>query len=371
MIFSKVFLNLSLGKADSDNSPVPRLMYELFSDRRLISLIISRLLINLLEDIKLEYGDIEGSPELRELITSLYETKDIDRVTVTHGGISANTLGLMSLVEPDDNVVVVVPAYQQLYSVPESIGAEVRYVFLKWEDNFRFDIDEIDRLTDNNTKVICINSPNNPTGAMIKPEEIKALIEIGRKNDAYILCDEVYANTILPGNNKNVSISDLYEKGISTGSLSKSFSAPGLRLGWSVGPKDYIDNLNKLRDYHLISVGPVVDKLATMLLRKKDQILDRNNTLAQTNIEILDKWVENEPLASYIKPEGGTTTFIRLDINMSTEIFCENIHKNQGVLLVPGYCFGMDEFIRLGYCNQTDILINGLECMSKELDNYR
>lgn len=326
-----------------------------------------------IEDIrkmKLTYGDIEGSVRLRNSISKLYADKDIENISVLHGAIGANALTIMTLVERGDKVVSVLPTYQQLYSIPESIGADVSILKLKPENKFLPDLNELRKLVSKETKLICINNPNNPTGSLMDEKMLREIVEIAREADAYILSDEVYRGLNHAGDSFSPSIADLYEKGISTGSMSKTYSMAGIRLGWACGPKEFVKAVSKHRDYHVISCGMIDDKLATIALENKDKIIERNLKIVRTNISILDEWVNKEPLISYVKPEGGTTAFLKYDLPLGSEELCLKLLQEKSVMLLPGKAMDMEGYVRIGFANTTSVLIKGLEKFSEFLKEH-
>lgn len=141
---------------------------------------------------RLTYGNIEGNPEFKAGVCKLYKTIKLDEIIPTHGATGANHHVFYSLISPGERVISIRPTYQQLYSIPESYGADVQLIDLKKENGYLPDIEEIRRLATPETKMICINNPNNPTGALIDTAMLKEIVEIARSVDAYILCDEVY-----------------------------------------------------------------------------------------------------------------------------------------------------------------------------------
>lgn len=317
--------------------------------------------------MQLNYGDIEGSVRLRRGIAELYKNIDIENITITHGAIGANALTIFTLVEPGDRVISVLPTYQQHYSIPEAFGADVKILELKPENNFLPDLDELRSYINDKTKLICINNPNNPTGALMDEVFLKEIVEIAKSCGAYVLCDEAYRGLSHEGDSFTTSIADLYEKGISTASMSKTFSLAGLRLGWVVGPKDFIQEVNKRRDYNTISCGKIDDRLATIAIENKEIILKRNLKIVRNNIEILDRWVEKEPLISYVRPKAGTTAFLKYDIDMPSEEFCVKLLKEKGVMLVPGKALDMEGYLRIGYAYSPKVIEAGLEKISEFL----
>ncbi|MBM7609808.1 aspartate/methionine/tyrosine aminotransferase [Lysinibacillus composti] len=314
---------------------------------------------------RLTYGHIEGSPEFKQLVSSLYENAEPENVLVMNGAIGANFLVLYSLVQPGDHVITIDPTYQQLQEVPLSFGANVDLLTLKEKNNYLPDLNELKSLVNEKTKLIIINNPNNPTGALIERSMLEQIVEIARKCDAYILCDEVYRNLIQDETLKVPSIVDIYEKGISTSSMSKVFSLAGLRLGWLVGPKDVIAECFKHRDYTTISVGMLDDILAVHALKNADKILERSRKIIRDNLAILDEWVAKEEAISYVKPKAGTTAMLKYNFDISSEEFCIRLFKANGAFLSPGSCFNMEGYLRIGYACDTEVLKQGLEKVSE------
>ena len=206
---------------------------------------------------RLTYGDIEGAPAFRQGICSLYKTVKPENIVTTHGAAGANHHVFCSLVSPGDRVISVLPTYQQLYSIPESLGAKVKILPLSRENGYLPDLDALRALAVSGTKMICINNPNNPTGALMSRDMLEEIVQIAREAGAYILCDEVYRH-LSQTDEWSESIADLYEKGISVSSMSKVFSLAGLRLGWiATRDKDALRALVSHRDYDLISGGMI------------------------------------------------------------------------------------------------------------------
>ena len=141
--------------------------------------------------MKLTYGAIEGSDRLRGSICQLYNNQQLENIIITHGAIGANALVYQTLVRPGDHVISVLPTYQQHYSIPESLGADVDILALRPENEFLPDLDELRRLIRADTRLIAITNPNNPTGALIDEVVLKQIVEIAQQAGAYILCDEV------------------------------------------------------------------------------------------------------------------------------------------------------------------------------------
>jgi aspartate/methionine/tyrosine aminotransferase len=320
--------------------------------------------------LKMTYGAIEGSDRLRNNVAALYSKQSKDNVIITHGAIGANALVYETLVEPGDHVISVGPTYQQHYSIPESYGADVSILKLREENAFLPDLEELNALIRSNTKVIAINNPNNPTGALMDQALLEKIVEIARSAGAYLLCDEVYRGIDQDGNGFTVSVADLYEKGISTASMSKAFSLAGLRLGWIVAPTDLIHRVSIHRDYNTISVGMLDDHFACIALEIKDKILARNKSITRTNLEYLDQWVAKESKVSYVKPKSGTTALLKIDLDLSSRDLCVELLESKGVMFTPGSALDIEGYVRIGYANNLSVLQKGLGKVSEFLAEF-
>lgn len=315
-------------------------------------------------DRKLNYGDICGSDRLKSGIAGLYKNKEKDNITVTHGAIGANQLVMLSLVEAGDKVVSIVPTYQQHYSIPKSIGAQVNLFFLKEENEWLPDLEELERVVGCDTKIICMNNPNNPTGAVIPDEILYKTVEIAKKSNAYILCDEVYRGLNHEGNPFSLSVADIYEKGISTGSMSKVFSLAGLRLGWVCAAPEIIDAVNHQREYNTISVGILDDYFASIAIENKEKIIKRNLEKLAVGKKILLDWARGENKVFVIEPKGGTTAFVRYNLPLKSTELCAKLQEDTGVMILPGETMELDGYLRIGYGNNHEKLQQALGLFS-------
>jgi len=321
-----------------------------------------------LDATALTYGPIPGSPRLRRLVAGLYRDQAPDNVLITHGAIGANALTHAALIEPDDHVVAVVPTYQQHYSIPDSIGARVTRLPLREENGWLPDLDELDRLVTADTKLIAVNNPNNPTGALIDEAGLTRMAKIADRVGAWVLCDEVYRGVDQNGDGFTASIADLYERGISTGSMSKPYSLAGLRLGWIIGPTDLLAEVATHRDYNTISVGRIDDLLACVALENKDKILARAHQITRTNLAILDEWVTGRDDITYVRPASGTTALLRYTAPIGSYELCTRLIDETGVMFTPGAAFDIEHTVRIGFADDTATLRTGLELVGQFLD---
>ena len=313
---------------------------------------------------RLTYGDIWGSDALREGVCRLYRTVRPDEVVLTHGAAGANHHVFCSLISAGDRVVSIMPTYQQLYSIPEAIGADVAIMHLKQENHYLPDLDELKALVTPGTKMVCINNPNNPTGALMSRELLEQIIEIARGVDAYVLCDEVYRH-LTQADGWCESVADLYEKGISVSSMSKVFSLAGIRMGWiATNDKAAVKAFLSHRDYNLISCGMFDDAVASLALRHSDEMIRRNQAIVRENLAILDEWVQAHPHFYYTKPQAGTTALVYYDYDIPSYEFCERLYHGTGSFVTPGDCFEQPHSMRIGYACDAQTLKDGLAALA-------
>lgn len=323
---------------------------------------------DLLDSQKMNYGWIEGSPDFKAEGSKLYKHVDPDNVLQTNGATGANHLALYALVEPGDHVISEYPSYQQLYDIPKSLGAEVDFWHIREDKDWYPDIAKLKSLIRPDTKLICLNNANNPTGTLLDEVFLKQVVALAEEVGAYVLVDEVYLPLDHPEN--FTSIVDLYDKGIATNSLSKTYSMPGIRVGWTASNHELADRFRKYRDYTMICCGVFNDLMATYILKHRDKVLARNRQLVLNNLNIYKDWIDSEPRASVVMPQAVSTSFPKLDIPEDIESFCIRLLQEQGVLLVPGSRFDMPGHVRLGYCADEATLKEGLKRLSAFLRQY-
>lgn len=316
--------------------------------------------------LKLSYGAIEGRSDYRLGIANLYQMLQKEQVISTNGGVGASHLTMMTVIEPGDHVVAILPAYQQIYSVPESIGAHMDYLFLeKTPTGYQLDLNHLADLVSPQTKAIVFNNPNNPTGDVIADDVLEKIVEIARKNDSYLICDEAYRG-LTHHIGFSASVADLYEKGISLGSMSKAFAMAGVRLGW-IASRDakFMQDVHIHRDYTMISNGGIDEYIAALALKHKDAVQQRNMNITQSRAALFQKWLDTEPKLSYAPFEGGTVALPYFESTLSSEEFCAKVIEEKSVLLMPGFVFGLEKCFRMGYAREPEEkMMAGLERVS-------
>lgn len=311
------------------------------------------------------YGAIWGADKLKKEIARLYQSVKPEEILTEHGATGGNQHIFFSLIRPGDRVISYSPSYQQFYSAPRALGAQVKVLHLKRGNQYLPDISELKKAAEKGVRMICLNNPNNPTGSLIPKDMMQEIVHIARASGAYLFCDEVYAG-VSQEDAECPSVVDMYEKGISTGSMSKAFSLAGLRLGWlATHDKEALTQFRKVRDYDLVSCGLFDEEIAAMALAHKEQILARNQRIVRENLPILDSWIEREPHVSYVKPKAGTMALVYYDVDMPSRLFCQRMYHETGAFTVPGDCFEEPHSFRVGYAHEGETLRIGLEAVSE------
>lgn len=358
----------------------------------------------------LSYGDTAGSEQLRSTLAGLYSVKTptplpVENVLITPGSSLANFIVFQALCGAGDHVIVQYPTYQQLFSVPTSLGAEVSLWRAKEQDKWRLDVEELKRLIKPNTKMIvltwvpfiCIylksngltldlcRNPGNPTGAIIPRPILEDIIRLAREHSIYVLSDEVYrplfhSISVMDDDFPPSALSLGYDKVIVTGSMSKAYSLPGIRVGWLASrTREVIDACRNNRSYTTIAVSQLDDKVAAYALGpgRLHALLRRNIDLAKRNLEILESFIERHRWAcEWVKPVASTVAFVKFS-KMGKPVddmaMCKQLLEKKGVMLSPGCAgFGRHEdfkgYIRVGYVQKTEELEAGLAALAEFMD---
>jgi hypothetical protein len=321
---------------------------------------------NLVLDQPLVYTQSNGTPELRSLIAALYPGSSPEHVQVTNGGSEANYICVWRLVEPGDEVVMLVPNYMQTWGLVRGFGGTVR----EWplvEDRaagrWRPDLTALAQLVTNRTRLIVICTPNNPTGAALTGDELDAIAQIAATHGAWVLSDEVYRGAEL-AESETPSMWGRYERVIVTSGLSKAYGLPGLRIGWIVAPPEFVASTWAYHDYTTIAPGALSDRLARVALdaARRPAILARTRRIVRENLPLIEGWLRaHDPMFSWIRPQAGAILYVRYNFAINSTELVTRLRTEKSVLIVPGDHFGMDGYLRLGFGERPEYLKHGLE----------
>ena len=308
-----------------------------------------------------------GEPGLRHAIADRWAGGDAGRVIVTHGATEACFLTMNALLERGDEVVVLDPLYQQLYSIAEAIGCRLERWPMRFEDGFTPDLDEARRRIGPRTRMVVVNFPHNPTGATLMPDQQRDLIGICARVGAYLVWDAAFADLTY----EEPRLPDpglFYERAVSMGTLSKAYGLPGLRLGWCLAGPEVLERFIRIRDYLTLHLSPLVEKIAQRAIEGGDLLLEPRRQQAQKNRDLVERWVEGQQgRVEWVRPAGGVCAFPRLSGVDDVAGFCRGLARSERVLLVPGLCFGHPQHVRLGFGGSTRNVEEGLARLSRAL----
>tara|TARA_Y100001934_G_C12355563_1_gene777925 strand:+ start:685 stop:1794 length:1110 start_codon:yes stop_codon:yes gene_type:complete len=314
-------------------------------------------------DTELLYGYTNGTPKLRNRIAEMYDTNlTLDNVLITSGSAEANFLSVMVALERGDEIIYMVPNYLQIYHLARSFGIEVKVLPIRQELGWQWDLDELRNLVSKKTKMIAVCNPNNPTGSIMSGDIINGIVDIAQELDCWILSDEVYRGAELDGVECR-SFAGLTKKTIVNAGLSKAYSLPGLRLGWSVASKEFIERAWAFHDFTVINVAYLSDWVASNILAydRRSKILNRTREHLNHNLNMLCDWAEEIPQLSFTRPQAAAIAFAKINLPISSEEFVFELRDNYSVLLTAGKWHGLEGYVRFGYGAPKDYVNGGLQ----------
>lgn len=318
-------------------------------------------------DVPQYYPQTNGTEELRSRVAELYPGARAENALITCGGSEANFISAWALLERGDEIVFMLPNYMQISGVAQAFGATVKPLWLREKLGWGIDKDDLTRLVTPKTRLVAVCNPDNPTGSVLRTEEREAIVSAAAKAGAWILADEVYRGAELEGP-MTPSFWGSYDRVLCTGGLSKSYSLPGLRTGWVVGPPDVIERLWSYHDYTSIGPSMLTDRLASVALEhsRRIWILSRTRKILLDNYPILQGWLAaHADSFTHIPPRAGAIAWAGIRRGWNSAQMAEELRAQKGVLIVPGEQLGMEGFVRFGYGGDPDILRRALTRMSE------
>jgi len=304
------------------------------------------------DNLSLGYTETWGHPLLRQEISNLYENiepEDVLLISPAEGIFIA----LNTLLNKGDHVISIFPAYQSLYEIPNSLGCKVS----KWQLELKngewiMDLDQLEKEITQDTKMLIINFPHNPSGFIPDKEDFKRLLEIVKEHNLYLFSDEMYKFSEYDANMRLDSPADFYQKAVSLSGLSKSFGLPGLRIGWLISKnREMLEKFIRFKDYTTICSSAPSEILSIIALRAKEKILERNLNIIKNNLKIADDFfADYDEIFTWIPPQAGPIAFPKLNLDNSIDSFCKRLLEKENVMLLPGSVFSSaGNHFRLGF----------------------
>ena len=315
-------------------------------------------------ETEINYPHVDGIPELRDNIALTYNGATRDNVLVTVGAIEANYLAVRTILEPGDEIVIMSPNYMQIWGVAKNHRLNVKTFDLVEANGWAPDLDELAGKVTDQTKLIAVCNPNNPTGRSMTESEMDRVVAIASQNNSWLLADEVYRGAERCEDEVTQSFFGRYEKVIAIGSMSKAYGLPGLRIGWAAAPKTLLDEMWARHEYVAISATMLSNKLAAAALQpdKRKTLLNRTRKYIRDGFPVLQQWMDNhDGLFSLTPPDASAVAFIKYNLDINSSEFVERLYKEKSVLIVPGDHFGLDHHLRVSFGLPNDYLTTALD----------
>jgi aspartate/methionine/tyrosine aminotransferase len=315
----------------------------------------------------LVYSRPAGAEGLRAAIADFHGV-NVEAVQVVTGASEALLVLMWLAAEPGANVVLPKPGFTTFSALPESLGIETRFYGVRKENDFRIDIEEIKKLADENTKVILVNSPHNPTGATVLDADMESLHEFTSSRGIQLVCDEVY-HPIYHGQVTR-SASRLPHATV-IHDFSKAFPLSGVRTGWMIEhDAKRRERYWNARAYFSVSNTTAGERLAEIAMRNREAVLGKTQENATRNLRLLDSFMEeHRETLGWIRPRGGVTAFPWLVSGENSRAFCQAAAE-QGLLLAPGDCFDAPSHFRLGFAAMTEKFPKALERLGEFVNSW-
>ena len=317
----------------------------------------------------------QGMVSLREHVlrqSGLTDRCTIDDVLITAGTAEANFLAITQLVQPGDELIVDVPGWPQPLVLGAAIGAQIKPLPRDEAQGWRFDLAELAELITPRTRLIFLCNPNNPTGQILRAAELEQIVRLAEQVGAYVLCDEVYAGLEWQGE-RVPAIAGLYERGISTGSVSKALGLQGLRTGWLIcRDGQLLFDALVLRENSSEIMNVLGEAVAEIALRpaRHAAALAKARQAGAANLQLLNDFITNRPELTWQPPPAGLIGLCRLLLPVDSEQLAQQLlAPPYRTFVIPGAAYGYPQHIRLGVGGGNAVALEaGLQRLATLLD---
>jgi len=296
----------------------------------------------------------QGLPSLREKVVLRWgyaPVCDADDVLITAGTAEANFLAISNLLEPGDEMIVDVPGWPQPLVLGEAIGATVKKLVRHEDRGWSFSFDQLEQLISPATRLIFLCNPNNPTGQVLDEPSLVRVAELAERVGAWVLTDEVYRGMEWSGQ-PTPRIASLYERGISTGSVSKVLGLQGLRTGWMIcRNRELLFNSMVLREDTSEIMNIMGEAIADIALKENRFAgsVEKARRDGERNMDLINRFIEGRPELSWTRPQAGLIGFCRLHADLNAEELSQQLMEPPyNTFVMPGSAYGFPQHLRVG-----------------------
>jgi aspartate/methionine/tyrosine aminotransferase len=323
-------------------------------------------------------GNRYGYPPLRERVVASQEYNlPIDNVLMTMGTQLSLFLAFAVALEPGDEAIVETPSWEQPKVLCETLNVDGKLLRRRPELQWRFDLDELKSLVTPKTKLIYICHPNNPTGATLNDAELTAICDLARTVGAYVVSDEIYRGLEWSGE-LSPSVCNIYERGVTCASVSKTLGLSGTRIGWIATPdRDFMERCMELKYYMTLHQQSRLDETIAYHALEPEKywgLVRGTMEAARPNFEAVSGWMETNRVFSWVPPAGGFLSFPHYDLDIPAWDLCIALLKEPyRTYLIPGSCYGYENHVRLGFGPGTknENIRAGLAQIDHFIDDYQ
>ncbi|MGA7460746.1 MAG: aminotransferase class I/II-fold pyridoxal phosphate-dependent enzyme [Candidatus Korobacteraceae bacterium] len=288
-----------------------------------------------------------------------------DYVVTAQGTSLANHLAFAATLEPGEEALVEWPTYELLTATLQYLGAQVRFFDRGLEREFRVDPEEVERKITPQTRLIVLTNLHNPSGALIDDATLRAVGEIAQKNNARVLVDEVYLESMFEKRpSPAIHLGDHF---VVTSSLTKAYGLSGVRCGWVLANPELAQRMRLIHDLYGVNAAFPADLISVIALANLDRVTARAKKLLDTNRPVLDTFLRSRDDLAYVRPEFGTVAFPRLKSG-SVDQLDRLLREKYETGIVPGKYFGEEQHFRIGIGGDPEMTRIGFERLGKALD---
>jgi aspartate/methionine/tyrosine aminotransferase len=306
---------------------------------------------------------------LRERLAALYPAATVDHIEVTNGTSEANYIAALANLQPGDVLAMQVPNYMQMWGVGRSLGAEVKTFRLRTETSWEPDWDEFERAVTPGTRLLYLSNPNNPTGSVLADAAMRRIADRCQQTGTWLLSDEVYLGAEITAP-RTKSFWGMGDRVIVTSGLSKAYGIPGIRIGWIVGPPDFVARCWSQHEYITIGPNKMSDRIARVAVEaaNRERCYARTGEILRHNLPIAREWAKGfgDRLA-WTEPAAGAIGLMKYTSDTPSLTIADRVRLNQNTLIVPGSHVGIEGHVRIWLGGQETYLREGLRRIGIEL----
>jgi aspartate/methionine/tyrosine aminotransferase len=320
-------------------------------------------------DVPLGYSQSNGTIELRERLAEIYPGASVDHIEVTNGTSEANYLVALCQLRAGDAVAMQVPNYMQMWGVARSLGAEVKTFRLRTEASWEPDWEEFERAVTAKTRLLYLSNPNNPTGSVLSDAAMRRIVDRCQQTGTWLLSDEVYLGAEISAP-RTKSFWGMGDRVIVTSGLSKAYGIPGVRIGWIVGPKDFVAACWSQHDYITIGPNKMSDRIARVAVegKNRERCYARTGAILRHNLPIARQWAGGfGGRLKWTEPSAGAIALMKYESETPSLAIAERVRVKQNTLIVPGTHVGIEGHLRIWLGGREEYLREGLRRIGLEL----